>query len=189
MAADPKRQRRELIQSAMDLSGLSNRVLHQILQKTQGEKISWKTMVALRHERFNAVKDELDLQVADGEGRVRLPVANPNRLLEFTASECGGFRAVLEAAYAKHPCSRERPWNLLIGFDEYVPGDKLNVQNARKAMNLIFSFEELGASGLILIMEYTSVSVKRSLFSGVLYCFIRISSTQVLLPSRVRRSG
>ena len=158
----------------MDLGGISNSILRQILQKTQDEHISRQSMTNIRHERFNAVKDELDLKVADGEGRVRLPVANPNRLLEFTASECGGFRAVLEAAYAKHPCSRERPWNLLIGFDEYVPGDKLNVQNARKAMNLIFSFEELGASGLILIMEYTSVSVKRSFFSE---CYIASSGS------------
>ena len=33
-----------------------------------------------------------------------------------------------------------------MGYDEFVPGNKLNLQNHRKCMNLSFSFEELGSA-------------------------------------------
>ena len=109
-------------------------------------------MTKVRQERFKRVTDVLELKSADGEDTVSIPFANPNRLLELMSSDSDGFRSVLEAAYVKHPCSRERPWSLLIGFDEYIPGNKLKVVNSRKAMNLIFSFEELGSSELIRMM-------------------------------------
>ena len=36
------------------------------------------------------------------------------------------------------------PWSIVIGFDEFVPGSKLNLLNHRKCMVLSFSFLELG---------------------------------------------
>ena len=52
-------------------------------------------------------------------------------------------RAALE-----NPPSVERPWSLVIGFDEFAPGNKLKVDNRRKCMNLGFSFLELGQIAL-----------------------------------------
>ena len=150
---EKKRQRTRLLKSCMDLKGTSNKTLTILLKKLQGEGISPNMMTAVRLDRWNAVKDALELKAADGEGIVTIPYANPNRLLQFTSSVSDDFRKMLEAAFVRHPCSRERPWNLLIGFDEYVPGDKLKVHNSRKAMNLIFSFEELGKSLLMLMLQ------------------------------------
>ena len=36
------------------------------------------------------------------------------------------------------------PWHLVIGFDEFAPGDKMKVNNRRKCMVVNFSFIELG---------------------------------------------
>jgi hypothetical protein len=154
MTSDAKRQRNARIQSVMDINGTSNNSLHTIFNKlTVDQNVGRKTLTKLRRERYDAVKDTLHVRAAVGEGEIAIPYANPNRLLEYTSSVSDGFRAILEAAFIKHPCSRERPWNLLVGFDEYTPGDKLNILNGRKAMNLIFSFVELGQSVLMLMMQ------------------------------------
>ena len=145
MTSEAKRQRNSRILSVMDINGTSNKSLSVIVNKlVDGPGVSNKMLTKIRRERYDAVKDTLHVKAAVGEGEITIPYANPNRLLEYTSSVSDGFRAILEAAFIKHPCSRERPWNLLVGFDEYVPGDKFKVNNSRKAMSLVFSFEELG---------------------------------------------
>jgi len=53
-----------------------------------------------------------------------------------------------ERALAETPARHDRPWNLVVGYDEFSPGDKLNHDNKRKVMVLSFSFLELGQSCL-----------------------------------------
>ena len=49
-------------------------------------------------------------------------------------------------ALHRHPCSRDRPWGLVVRFDEHIPGNKLALQPRRKSMHLSFSFSELGGT-------------------------------------------
>ena len=50
-------------------------------------------------------------------------------------------------ALGREPCREDRPWSLIISFDEYSPGNALSPNNKRKCMNLNFSFTQL-RSGL-----------------------------------------
>jgi hypothetical protein len=51
-------------------------------------------------------------------------------------------------AAARHPPNRSRPWKLIIGWDEFVPGNPLAPDNRRKTMVVSFSFVELGQLAL-----------------------------------------
>ena len=51
-------------------------------------------------------------------------------------------------AAARHPPNRNRPWKLIIGWDEFTPGNALAPDNRRKTMVLPFSFVELGQVAL-----------------------------------------
>ena len=46
-------------------------------------------------------------------------------------------------AAAKHPCSFQTPWDMVIIFDELAPGNKLHCENRRKLMLMSLSFLQL----------------------------------------------
>ena len=77
----------------------------------------------------------------------------PNRLLAHVIESCPELaEAYVRAANECLP-TRDRPWNLLYGYEEFIPGDKLNLQESRKCMVLGYNFEELGED--ILCADYS----------------------------------
>ena len=73
---------------------------------------------------------------------------DPNRLLAHMVSESPRLQELFLQGALKHPCSMEEPWSLVLGFDEFAPGNKMKVQSHRKCMNLSFTFLELGRDAL-----------------------------------------
>ena len=61
-----------------------------------------------------------------------------------SAQECQAVAELFATTLAENPCSFERPWHIIVGFDEFAPGNKLKVDNSRKCMNLSFTFREFG---------------------------------------------
>ena len=55
---------------------------------------------------------------------------------------------MLKNAFDEHPCSHDAPWGIIVGFDEFAPGNKLKIDNGRKVMNVSLSFVEFGQSVL-----------------------------------------
>ncbi len=67
-----------------------------------------------------------------------------------------------------HPPSIEHPWSLIVGFDEFTPGDKLQCDNRRKAMVLSFTFKELGQMSLCTAhVWHTPVVIRTSVITQV----------------------
>ena len=54
------------------------------------------------------------------------------------------MRRWFDEAWGAAPSSQAHPWRLLIGWDEFVPGNKQAIQNSRKTMVLSLAFGELG---------------------------------------------
>lgn len=54
------------------------------------------------------------------------------------------LQRVYAEALATTPCTQSNPWDILIGLDEYVPGNKFKHENRRKVMCLSFNFKQLG---------------------------------------------
>ncbi len=88
---------------------------------------------------------------------------DPNRLLAATIDVSPGLRALFLEAVSRSPPSLEHPWSLVVGFDEFTPGDKLNTDNRRKTMVLSYSFLELGQVALSHAASWmTTVCVRSS---------------------------
>ena len=56
----------------------------------------------------------------------------------------------MEELFAKslrqYPCSEDRPWRLVVVWDEFTPGNMLKPPNERKTMVANFSFLELDSN-------------------------------------------
>jgi hypothetical protein len=67
-----------------------------------------------------------------------------------------------------HPPSIEHPWSLIVGFDEFSPGNKLQCDNRRKTMVLSFTFKELGQLALCkALVWHTPVCLRTSVITQV----------------------
>ena len=83
-----------------------------------------------------------------GDGTVAWEFADPSLLIPLILSKSSKLQDKYDLALRDHPCSPQSPWNLIIGFDEFAPGDKLKAGNHKKTMDLYFNFVELGHAAL-----------------------------------------
>lgn len=155
------------IQRLMHIGSTSTRSLQKIIKELLGNAPSaadlWRTSQAL----FSECQHAIELECTDG-GTFTWKLAHPSKLLALVISRSPALQAMYLSALAKKPCSMERPWSLVVGFDECSPGNKLNTQNRRKIMNLSFSFIELGAQALAKEDSWmTAVSVRSTVIAKV----------------------
>ena len=137
-----------LLKVVTQSTSCSDSELRRILQGREGSGApSIKRLRAARFDRFDEVMRTIEVETDDG-GTWTWPLCQPNLLFAIMASESAHFQQLIRESLRASPCSRERPWNLLVGFDEFVPGNKLQLQPSRKAMNLSFTFLELGSDSV-----------------------------------------
>jgi hypothetical protein len=74
--------------------------------------------------------------------------ADPCKLLTVLLSESVALQGLYADAWARSPPTPAAPWSLVVAYDEFVPGNKLSADQARKTMVVSFSFLELGAAPL-----------------------------------------
>ena len=97
--------------------------------------------------RFAILAFAINMPKADSPETVEWTMLDPNRLLVEMGHSSARVNAVWAEAWAANPPSQARPWSLVLGFDEFAPGNKLQVDNRRKMMVLSFTFMELGFVG------------------------------------------
>ena len=127
--------------------GASNVVLQKVIAALDEDSCrpSLHALREVRTARFRSVCTTLHVDTKDGKGW-DWPLCHPNLLLAHVVSESQSLQQLFRAALGTRPCSKDAPWSLTVGYDEFVPGNKLQPQPARKDMNLQFSFLELGNS-------------------------------------------
>lgn len=86
----------------------------------------------------------LRMPTSEGGGDLLWDICEPNILLAHVVAECPDLQAAYAVAAERSSPTREQPWDLMVCFDEFSPGDKLNYDNTRKAMVLSFNFKQLG---------------------------------------------
>jgi hypothetical protein len=74
--------------------------------------------------------------------------ADPLKLLVARIEHSPEVARLFLDAVRRSPPSQEHPWSIVVGFDEFIPGNKLQADNRRKTMVLSFSFLELGQLAL-----------------------------------------
>lgn len=142
-----KRRRNELFAQLLHTGQVTTRALTSIISqiRSQPELLDANRNYLQRAnlEAFTSIRHEEQLPLRDGSV-FKWEMCNPNRLLAKMIEECPHLQELYVRAANKHPCSASQPWSLVIGFDEFCPGNKLKVHNERKCMNLSFNFLELG---------------------------------------------
>ena len=84
----------------------------------------------------------------EGGGSFEWEFLSPTKLLAFRIQADADFQRMVAAAISSTPPSLGSPWSLVVGFDEFAPGNKLKIESKRKCMVLSFSFLELGQRAL-----------------------------------------
>ena len=133
------------IQKILNIGTAADANVRKILASLDGQEPSWKTVCATRHAKFDSLKHTIRVPLQDG-GEFDWHVCHPGLLVSRLVGESEALKAVFKDAMLRHPCAADRPWGLVVGFDEHIPGNKLALNPGRKSMNLSFSFEELGGS-------------------------------------------
>ena len=100
--------------------------------------------MAAYHLEFRKVRVTEKFELTDGT-EFELEFAEPALLISELVSSSAALSSVYDAAIRKHG---RRDWRLIVAFDEFAPGNKLRVDNRRKAMNCFISFLELGQHAL-----------------------------------------
>ena len=131
------------LQNAMNIGGMSNCSLRAVLSELLDDAPSTRAIETAAAARFKKRRTHIDLPCLEGEP-FRWTLCNPNVLLTMLLEESKALQTWYEEAWRTHPCSHENPWHLLIGFDEFTPGNKLAQRPERKSMVLSYSFRELG---------------------------------------------
>jgi len=85
-----------------------------------------------RHAWNNVRRHRLALP-GSGGGIVHLNALDPGSLLSFMLQESALLQRVYGSALARSQCYFQKPWDMVLNFDELSPGNKLHVE---KCMNL-----------------------------------------------------
>ena len=112
----------------------------------------------------------------------RWELCQPALLLDMVLRESEELQAAFLSASERHGRSAASPWHLVIGFDEFIPGDKLKVNNHKKAMALSFSFSQLGPEILAhdvawmtpVVLRHTEIAVMLGGWSHAMKRFLHI---------------
>ena len=78
-----------------------------------------------------------------------LESCDPGELVQLVCLACPKLAQLYFAAHRSQPCSHDRPWRAIIGFDEFLPGNPTAGQHSKKCMCLYFNFIELGHATLV----------------------------------------
>lgn len=100
--------------------------------------------------------------------------AEPGALLSLLVDSSDALQALYTDAWDRRPCSQQSPWSAVVGFDEFIPGNKLATDQTRKTMVVSFSFLELGGAALAQGMTWvTPVTVRSNKISQDGLCNLR----------------
>ena len=141
---EPKRQRvdqAKLLQ-VVHAKGVSGRALTHIINTLTDAEVSRHDVLTASKARFEQVKHQLRFPTTDG-GEVAFEVCEPKALLALLLDQNEITRRWFEEAWLAYPSTAATPWKLLVGWDEFTPGNKAALKNSRKMMTLSFSFMEL----------------------------------------------
>ena len=105
-------------------------------------------MVFINDERFDSASHIESLPLGDSDDTFDWHFVDPCKLLPHLLEASEALSALYARALAEHPVSLERPWHMIVTWDEFCPGNKLKIDNRRKCMNLCINFLELGPAAL-----------------------------------------
>lgn len=157
--------KRQRLSEVAGLGGVSDRSLALILENVRRNPIEGEVS---RH----ALNRASSSSVADVRTTLRLPkttggtfewhILQPQNVLQKLVGASSGLKAAFEEAWSAQPCSFDRPWSLVMYFDELTPGNVLRPDNKRKTMAVYLSVRELGPQVLCHCEAWATIALVRT---------------------------
>ena len=88
-------------------------------------------------------KHIIDLEPREEGEELQWTLLHPAKLVQQLVDESPALAEVSGNAANRSAPSQERLWRIVLGFDEFAPGNKLRYNNARKTTVASFTFIEL----------------------------------------------
>lgn len=157
-----KRARKQILQSAdqrlqnlgelQTLGAISDKVLAKIVERARS--MDWNDdrcseitlrmdLVRMRKKIFAEVRTSMTVRLTSGKD-LEIEFADPCLLVSKLVGSSRFLQRAFSQALVRSPSSPDRPWSMVVSFDEYAPGNALAHDNQRKCMNFNVSFKELG---------------------------------------------
>ena len=89
-----------------------------------------------------------EYRLSESDRFFKLESLNPGLLVQVVTNEASKLARHYLKTHSHTPCSREKPWHIIVGFDEFNPGNATAGTNSKKTMCLYFNFMELGIDAL-----------------------------------------
>ena len=99
--------------------------------------------------RFDTVLTSKTYELTDDRGSFTLESCDPGELQQMVCNEAPKLAELYWQAHQQRPCTRANPWHVIIGYDEFLPGNPTCGQHSKKTMCLYYNFIELGHATLV----------------------------------------
>ena len=76
-------------------------------------------------------------------GSFTLEYADPALLCQHVLSHCPKLAERWIRSLQSHPCTAANPWGIVVGYDEFQPGNKFDFDSTKAVMCLYFNFVEI----------------------------------------------
>jgi hypothetical protein len=159
------------VQSLLHVGNITNDGLTKLLSQLKEHSVNPQELRGTRLVRTAFLQRARDLAVTipmrriSGGDAFEWTFLDPNRLLSQLVAASPALQKHVLAAAREAPPSMARPWHLVLGYDEFAPGNKLKIDNSRKMFVLSFSFLELGHLQNDMLW-FTPVAVRSSMVHG-----------------------
>lgn len=133
----PPRQRRRLdadrdgVLDLLHLGSVSVQGLADLMSRiarSNVQEASRRNLMELNHETFAKHKHVETMPLKDGT-TFDWEYISPDLWLHSLLCKSSKLQDIWQEALRRHPVSADRPWRLVIGYDEFSPGNKLQVDN------------------------------------------------------------
>ena len=150
-----------------------------------------RNATCLQHTPYGILHQTLALPSVDG-GQISLDFQAPLPMLYVAASESEPFKRLLLDLSSTSPSTPQRPWRIMVYFDEVTPGNQLSSANRRKSQCVYWTIAEFGDSVLadeeawFTCLVATSTKVKKVLggMSCVIGAFLKLLWGQATVDAR-----
>lgn len=131
-----KRQRLSDVGSWLHTGAISTVGLAELIKKiadspTDASSVTRRTLQLANYDVFDRHRLKINLPMVDGT-EFGWEIVNPLTWWPELVSRSPELQSVFSTALARHPVSVRQPWHLVVGFDEFAPGNKLRVDNRRQ---------------------------------------------------------
>lgn len=116
----------------LHVGGITMKGLQELLERVQRAEldgpVSRKLLNTANRVQLDKHRVEQDLTLKDGSV-FKWEYLNPHTWMGALIERFEDLQDLFAVALRMHPVSRERPWRLVVAFDEFAPGNKLQCDN------------------------------------------------------------